>query len=187
MLTPITLKCPNCGANVEIDDGAESFACPSCGASQTLVDRSIDNVNYAVSLELPSSAGRSKIQAKTTTVAAAQLTIERLDEELDGMIADYESLDKAEDGKRKGLRQIYMIIWIIVCFASVLVTFIDGWFTIVLSAILLFVSTVAVYLFFADAAGKNTDFYDQERKCLSKRMFKLCLSITENREIADKR
>jgi ribosomal protein S27AE len=72
----LTLKCPNCGANLGIAPDMTQFACGYCGTEQVVQRR-----GGTVSLK-PVTDAIEKVQAGTDRVAA-ELAIQRLQQELD--------------------------------------------------------------------------------------------------------
>jgi hypothetical protein len=74
MLESISLKCVNCGADIDITTEMSDFACGYCGTAQT-VERS----GGTVSLK-PSADGTLKVRASAHE--AAEVAVERLKEEL---------------------------------------------------------------------------------------------------------
>lgn len=74
MLKSISLKCVNCGADLDITTEMSDFACGYCGAAQT-----IERSGGTVSLK-PSADAVSKVRAGADGTAEA--TVKRLKEEL---------------------------------------------------------------------------------------------------------
>lgn len=85
MLNSIPLKCPNCGANLEITTEMTTFACGYCGASQI-----VERAGGTIALKLLSE-GIAKVQAGTDKTAA-ELAIRRLKEDYEQVQSDYNQL-----------------------------------------------------------------------------------------------
>jgi hypothetical protein len=88
----LTLKCQNCGANLQIKPDTTQSACSYCGASQ-IVDRD----GGIVSLRLVSDA-LQKVQVGTDRTAA-ELAIKRLNDEIYGLKLEIEKLDRWRSGQ----------------------------------------------------------------------------------------
>jgi DNA-directed RNA polymerase subunit RPC12/RpoP len=86
MLEVISLKCANCGANLEVKLETTSFACGYCGISQI-----VERHGGTVSLKLLTNA-ISKVQVGTDKTAA-ELAIRRLKEEMEQVNAQYRVID----------------------------------------------------------------------------------------------
>jgi len=75
----IRLRCPNCGANLQIFDDMSRFACAYCGSEQIVERR-----GGTVSLKLIAEA-ISKVQ-RGTDKTAAELALTRLERELEQLL-----------------------------------------------------------------------------------------------------
>ncbi len=95
MLKSISLKCVNCGADLDITTEMSDFACGYCGAAQT-VERS----GGTVSLKL-SADGVSKVRVGADETAA-EAAVKRLKEEL--QVTDF-SLKRLEVKKQREINK----------------------------------------------------------------------------------
>jgi len=95
-MLPITLKCPNCGANLQITPDMETFACGHCGTQQ-IVRRDGGTVSLKVITD--AIAG---VKASTDRVAA-EMEIRRLRDDAEQLGRQVEKLDKKiEEAKIRG-------------------------------------------------------------------------------------
>jgi ribosomal protein S27AE len=85
----INLKCPNCGAKLEVSSDMNQFLCGYCGTEQTVVRR-----GGTVSLQLISEA-ISRVQFGTDKTAA-ELAIRRLRDDLGALELNVKQVDSQE-------------------------------------------------------------------------------------------
>jgi hypothetical protein len=111
MLGNITLKCSNCGANLQITNEMSTFACGYCGASQ-MVERS----GGTISLKLLTNA-ISKVQVGTDKTAA-ELALRRLSEELAQIELFYNDNVRQYRYEDNNLISQSKLIWIIFSLVS---------------------------------------------------------------------
>ena len=157
----ITLKCANCGANLEISPEMEQFACGYCGASQ-VVERS----GGTVRLKLLTDA-ISKVQAGTDKTAA-ELAIRRLREDLANIENDYQNLEIARQVEANNLKQNLKTIWGVATVISLLIFFKGGWVLIIAFVVWASISGTLLY-FFNKQNNLNEDEFSRKRQNLFNR------------------
>lgn len=86
-LKVISLKCPSCGAKLQVSDDMDQFACVYCGSELTALRR-----GGTVSLKLITEA-IAKVQVGTDKMAA-ELALVRLQKELDAAASEKEQSEK---------------------------------------------------------------------------------------------
>jgi DNA-directed RNA polymerase subunit RPC12/RpoP len=95
----LTLKCPDCGASLEISPDMDSFACGYCGSQQIVQRR-----GGTVSLKLVTDA-IAKVQAGTDRTAS-ELALQRLEKEIAAADKDCQQIErtiKEDENRHNGL------------------------------------------------------------------------------------
>jgi len=103
MLKTITLKCSNCGGNLEITPEMENFACGYCGASQIVQRR-----GGTISLKLLTES-ISKVQIGTDKTAA-ELAIKRLSREISAVQENYAQINFAKYAELNRNKQLFLVL-----------------------------------------------------------------------------
>ncbi len=177
MLPILTLKCANCGANLEVRAETETFACGYCGASQM-----VERHGGTVSLRLLTDS-ISKVQVGTDKTAA-ELAIRRLKEEYEDLKKSYRSLATKKSDVQKEIGTGFGGICI---FATVmcLTAIIFGSWIAVFSIIMYVVILIICFVFYTKAIGKTTVKYDKLLQKLTIQGEEIQQRITKNKKIVD--
>jgi predicted RNA-binding Zn-ribbon protein involved in translation (DUF1610 family) len=175
MLNSIPLKCPNCGANLEITPEMETFACGYCGASQ-MVARSGGTVSLRLLTE-----SIAKVQVGTDKTAA-ELAIRRLREDYATLEAEYNHLDKQRWSKEFAIRQPYTIIWLLISFSCFV--FLFGTAFQAFASFLVWIGTSAgmIYLYIQQS-NANKNLYVPAQEAISTQLQEILEQINENKKI----
>jgi hypothetical protein len=175
MLNSIPLKCPNCGANLEITPEMETFACGYCGASQ-MVTRSGGTVSLRLLTE-----GIAKVQAGTDKTAA-ELAIRRLREDYQSLENTYNQLKSAQWSKEFAMRKPYTWGWLGLSFFCFIFLF-SGGFSAVISVLVWVGSTAGMYYLYQQQSNANRILYQTDRTKIANQMQQIVKRINENKKI----
>lgn len=115
MLSSITLKCANCGANLEVKAETQTFACGYCGASQM-----VERHGGTVSLHLLKES-ISKVQIGTDKTAA-ELAIRRIKEEMAEIDKIYKKRSFQLEQDKSNLAKSYVGFFVIMALIALLMT-----------------------------------------------------------------
>lgn len=119
ILRTITLKCPSCGANLDITPDMTSFACGYCGTQQMVQRR-----GGSVSLKLIGEAiARVQLGTDRTT---SELAIRRIREELASVEAQRSRLELAYAGGDT-ITGYWIIGFVILLCATIRLLFVQEW------------------------------------------------------------
>ena len=100
-LKTLTLKCPSCGADLQITSDMDRFACGYCGTEQI-----VRRQGGTVVLRMITSA-IAQVQISTDRTAA-ELAINRLSQELDDMGAALTALNHSKPTDPSEAREVYL-------------------------------------------------------------------------------
>lgn len=176
MLKSISLKCPNCGANLEITSEMSSFSCGYCGASQ-MVERS----GGTVSLRLLSE-GIARVQAGTDKTAA-ELAIRRLKEELQIAEATHARVQNERYFAEQKIRKDFTSYFLLETIAFALVALaVGGWFALFV-ALAWIAATVSIFKQFQKNTNENEVKYDARLDKIDNQINLLEKRINENTAI----
>jgi DNA-directed RNA polymerase subunit RPC12/RpoP/Flp pilus assembly protein TadB len=174
-LNSISLKCANCGANLQITPEMETFACGYCGASQ-IVSRS----GGTISLKLLGEA-ITRVQAGTDKTAA-ELAIRRLKEEYVALENEYKRLDEARWSKESEIRSLYTWIAIALTFCCLFFLGAVGWATALTVIVWLGGSGAIIYFYFMQSEA-NRKLYENAKLGVSAQMKQVLDHINKNKKI----
>lgn len=177
MLTSISLKCSNCGANLEITNEMSTFACGYCGASQ-IVERS----GGTVSLKLLTTA-ISNVQIGTDKTAA-ELAINRLKDELRELEASFGNEKLKERSGANATFQRFRSIWLITCLVC-LVFAVTGYWMAIFFTFLWIVTTGIILYFYGLEQKSNRMKHSVARECLINKATEIEQRILEQKKFVD--
>ncbi len=104
MLKVISIKCANCGGNLEITPDMEQFACGYCGASQV-----VQKQGGTISLKLVGDAIK-QVQVGTDKTAA-ELAIKRLSGEMESVSQQVNHNDLLKRQSTSENRKMFLMFW----------------------------------------------------------------------------
>ncbi len=177
MLTSITLKCSNRGANLQISPEMSNFACGYCGASQ-MVERS----GGTVSLKLLTNA-ISQVQAGTDKTAA-ELAINRLKGGMQDLEITYDNLNLKHRAEMNVIQRSFKVIWFIVSIVSFLFAIYGGW-VLVLILIIWIAASVFILYAYNQQIGSEKITYIEIRQKLFEKEKEIQQRIQQHKKIVD--
>lgn len=177
MLNSISLKCSNCGANLEITPDMETFACGYCGASQ-MVTRSGGTVSLRLLTE-----SISRVQAGTDKTAA-ELAIRRLKEEHEINEQAFKQSIANQSADVVVLQKPFFAGAIAVSVLCIAIGTVGGAATIIAS-LFWFGSICAIFYFFIKQTNESKDFHENQRKKIREKGAAIARRIQENKQIVD--
>lgn len=176
MLASLTLKCSNCGSNLEITSEMSTFACGYCGASQM-----VQRQGGTVSLKLLSES-ISKVQIGTDKTAA-ELAIKRLKEEIEEANLQFSAHEKKRLEEVGQANALFGILW---AFGAILCIIIIGYSgAVIIPTILLVAGTGGVLFFYAKNSQRINQDNSKRRQKTTDEINSIKLKISKNKEIVD--
>lgn len=177
MLSSLTLKCSNCGSNLEITSEMSTFACGYCGASQIVERR-----GGTVSLKILSDS-ISKVQVGTDKTAA-ELAIKRLKEEFEETNLQFSLHEKKRLEEVKQANTLFMFLWILGLIICCVLTS-QGTVGIIFAIISFIAGTTAILFFYIKNIGRIKDDDGRRRNRTTNEINEIMSRISKNKKIVD--
>lgn len=171
----ITLKCSNCGANLEITLEMETFACGYCGASQ-IVTRS----GGTVSLRLLNES-INRVQAGTDKTAA-ELAIRRLKEEYQVVLDTIKRSQTIEAAEKAEINKFYKQILIAPTFLGLLLAA-NGGLVAAIAVVLWIGAAFLIAYFYNEKNSFHSEIYTKKYNRLTKQAEEILKLIDVNKKI----